>query len=332
VEQDPEARERTGVIRIEKREYHGWANCYFLGNGSVELLVLADVGPRIIRYALTGGENQFHEFPDQAGLCGGGEFRLYGGHRLWVWPEDERTYFPDNRRVEVETIRTRATFTAPIEAQPPGTGLQKSLAVQLSEEGSHVRVIHSIANHSFQPTRLAPWTPTVMRPGGRGILPLPERAAMDKDHFQSVSPLALWSFTDFTDNRWRLGSNFLQLVQQEKPAGRFTEQMSGLFNAAAWGAYVRSGSLFLKRTRIEPQGQYPDFGCNFEMFTNSEFLELETLGPVVTLQPGQSVEHTEDWWLFEGLSAIESEASIRSEVAPLVEETSRECHGLSEPM
>jgi hypothetical protein len=332
VDEDPKARERTGVIRIEKCEYRGWANCYFLGNGSVELLVLADVGPRIIRYARTGGENQFHEFAAQVGLCGGEEFRLYGGHRLWVWPEIERTYFPDNCPVEVETVRTGARITAPIEAQPPGTALQKSLAIQLNEEGSHVHLIHSIANHSSQPTRVAPWTPTVMRPGGRGILRLPQRAAMDKDHFQSVSPLTLWSFTDFTDNRWRFGSDFLQLVQQEKPVGRFAEQMSGLFNAAAWGAYVRSGSLFLKRTRIEPEGQYPDFGCNFEMFTNCEFLELETLGPVVTLQPGQSVEHTEDWWLFEGLGAIESEASIRSQVVPLVEETSREFNGVFEHM
>lgn len=328
--QDPEARERTHVIRIEKRAYRGWANCYFLGNGSVELVVLADVGPRIVRYALAGGENQFHEFVDQAGLCGGEEFRLYGGHRLWVWPEVARTYFLDNYPVAVESNTSGATFTAPIEAQSPGTALQKSIAVHLSEAGSRVRLVHSITNHSSMSTRLASWTPTVMRPGGRAILPLPSRAAMDKDHFQSVSPLTLWSFTDFTDHRWRLGSNFLQLVHQEKPSGRFPEQMSGLLNAAGWGAYVRAGSLFLKRTTIVPGAQYPDFGCNFELFTNSEFLELETLGPVVMLHPGQSIQHTEDWWLFQGLGAIESEDSVRSEVIPRVAETSRECNDVCE--
>jgi hypothetical protein len=136
------------VIRIEKRNYRGWPNSYFFANGSVELVVLADVRPRVVRYAFTGGENQFHEFENQSGLCGGGEFRLYGGHRLWVWPEVERTYFPDNRSVEVKTTAAGATFT-------------------------DVRLIHSITNHSSAPMQLAPWTPTVMRPGGRGILPFP---------------------------------------------------------------------------------------------------------------------------------------------------------------
>jgi hypothetical protein len=38
-----------------------------------------------------------------------------------------------------------------------------------------------------------------------------EKAALE--HFQSVAPLALWSFTDFSDSRWLLGAGFLQLMQ-----------------------------------------------------------------------------------------------------------------------
>lgn len=309
------------MIRIERRAYCGWPNSYFLSNGTVELVVLADVGPRVVRYAFAGGENQFHEFEDQAGSRGGAEFRLYGGHRLWVWPEIERTYFPDNFPVEVNIDVAGATFLAPIEANFPGTSLQKSILVQLDEQGSHVRLTHSITNCSSAPTQLAPWTPTVMRPGGRAILPFLPRAAMDKDHFQSISPLTLWSFTDFTDSRWILGQDFLQLVQQENPTGRFPEQMTGLFNPEGWGAYVRSGCLFLKRAKVVPRAQYPDFGCNFELFTNSEFLELESLGPFVALQPGEKVTHTEDWWLFDGLGPISDDESIRREVIPPVEKT-----------
>jgi len=309
------------VIRVEKKPYRGWPNACFLSNDVIELVVLADVGPRVLRYAFCGRENQFHECEGQFGATGGTEFRLYGGHRLWVWPELERTYYPDNRLAEVKITATGATFMAPMEAEPLGTSLQKTVSVKLSERGPHVRLIHSITNHASRPTQLAPWTPTVMRPGGRGILPFPPRAAMDKNHFQSVSPLTLWSFTDFTDSRWVLGQEFLQLVQQENPTGRFPEQMSGLFNPAGWGAYVCSGNLFLKRTSVIVGAQYPDFGCNFQLFTNSEFLELETLGPIVLLQSGQSVQHAEDWWLFDGLPVIESEESIRTEILPRVQQT-----------
>lgn len=309
------------MIRVEKADYRGWPKSYSLSNGSVELVVLADVGPRVVRYALEGGENQFHEFDDQAGLVGGHDFRLYGGHRLWVWPEVERTYFPDNRPVDVKVSVAGATFTAPIEANPPGTSLQRSMVIELDEQGSRVHLVHSISNHSTAPTQLAAWTPTIMRPGGRGILPFPPRAVMDKDHFQSVSPLTLWSFTDFTDGRWIVGQDFLQLIQQEKPAGRFPEQMSGLFNPEGWGAYARGGTVFLKRAAVVPGAQYPDFGCNFELFTNAEFLELESLGPLVTLQPGETVTHTEDWWLFDGIGPITDDASIRSQILPLVQKT-----------
>lgn len=38
-------------------------------------------------------------------------------------------------------------------------------------------------------------------------------------------------------------------------------------------------------------------GSSFEIFTNERFLELETLGPMRTLQPGESMEHVETWSL-----------------------------------
>ena len=64
---------------LERISYRGWENAYRISNATVELVVLADVGPRIVAYALVGSENIFYEVPEQAGLTGGGEFRLYGG-------------------------------------------------------------------------------------------------------------------------------------------------------------------------------------------------------------------------------------------------------------
>jgi len=54
--------------------------------------------------------------------------------------------------------------------------------------------------------------PTVMRPGGRGILPFLRALQWIRIIF-SPSPLTLWSFTDFTDNRWGMGREFIQLIQ-----------------------------------------------------------------------------------------------------------------------
>ena len=73
----------------------------------------------------------------------------------------------------------------------------------------------------------------------------------------------------------------------------------------------------MKRAAVFP-GRYPDFGCNFEIFTNPEFLELETLAPIAYLGPGETCSHVEMWNLFRNVPAGETENWIRSTVVPLV--------------
>lgn len=309
---------------VKRISYRGWKNGYKLSNAMVELVVIADVGPRIIFYGFSNGENLLHEVEQDAGQSGGSEFRLYGGHRLWVSPEVERTYYPDNAAVTVSQHRLATRFTARPEDSPPGTHLQKELEVELAAAGSQVRIAHRITNHDVRPTALAPWSPTMMRADGRAILPLSPRIAMDKDHYLPVGAFGIWSFTDFADPRWVLGTAYIQLRQLGTHTCRFKEQMGGICNSAGWGAYYRNGLLFVKRADVISGAQYPDFGCNFEVFTNPDFLELETLGPLVELKPGETVEHVEHWWLFAGVPDGEDEAWIDSAVAPLAAQTANE--------
>ena len=309
---------------IERISYRGWDNAYKLANGEVELVVTADVGPRILFYGFRNGENLLHEVDADAGKIGGSEFRLYGGHRLWVSPEVERTYYPDNTPVTVSQHADAVRFTAQPEHLPPGTNLQKELEIELAATGSEVRITHRIKNDDAHSTTLAPWAPTMMREGGRAILPLSPRIAMDKDHYLPVGAFGIWSFTDFADPRWVLGTSYIQLRQMANPQSCFKEQMGGIYNATGWGAYFRHGHLFVKRAAVIGGARYPDFGCNFEVFTNPDYLELETLGPLVELGAGEAVEHVEYWWLFADVPSGENEAWIDAAVVPLIQTTGRE--------
>jgi hypothetical protein len=306
---------------VERFSYRGWSNAYKLSNGVVSLVVTAEVGPRILFYGFCDGENQFHEVGEDLGRSGGSQFRLYGGHRLWASPEVERTYYPDNSTVTVSRQGKTARFTAATEDLAPGTHLQKELEIELAEKGTEVRIRHRITNHDERTTKLAAWAPTMMRGEGRAILPLSPRIAMDKDHYQSVGAFGIWSFTDFADPRWVFGTSFIQLRQLARPVGRFNEQMGGIYNASGWGAYYRNGFLFVKRANVIGEAAYPDFGCNFQVFTNPEFLELETLGPFVELQPGEMVEHEERWQLFAQVPGGEDDRWIESAIVPLVQKT-----------
>jgi hypothetical protein len=68
-----------------------------------------------------------------------------------------------------------------------------------------------------------------------------------------------------------------------------------------------------------PGAKYPDSGCNFELYTDPGFLELESLAPLATLAPGQKAEHVEDWMLFDSIMAGNDEAWIDQTILPLVE-------------
>jgi len=302
-------------------QYRGWGKLVRIANGTSDLLVLTAIGPRILYYGFAGGENQFHEFDEQSGLAADGQYHSYAGHRLWVSPEVERTYYPDNFPVQVTPLAGGAKFSAPVESAPPGTGLQKEMEVRLAREGTHVTVVHRITNKGQSSTEMAPWALTVMEAGGGAILPFAPKQPMSKQHLLPEGVMALWSYTDLADTRWRWGTRYLQLTTELSPLARFREQMLGIYNPSGWAAYFRNGHLFVKRAAVEAGKAYPDFGCNFETYTEPGFLELETLGPLRILNPGETAEHTEHWWLYKDVSAGEDEAWIDQVVMPLVNQS-----------
>jgi hypothetical protein len=218
--------------------------------------------------------------------------------------------------------RDGVRFIAPAENASPGTGLQKEVEVRLAGKGTHLTLVHRITNQGNAPTEMAPWALTMMEGGGRAILPLPTRQAMSKQHLLPEGVIGVWSYTDMADARWKFGTQYVQLTTKTAPGARFREQMLGLYNPSGWAAYFRNGYLFVKRTAVERGRTYPDFGCNFETYTEPGFLELETLGPLRMLNPGETAEHTEQWWLFKDVPAGDSESWIEQVVLPFVNTSS----------
>jgi hypothetical protein len=301
-----------GETKVEKVEYKGWKNNLKLSNGSVEVVVTLDVGPRIIRYAPVGGENVLKEYTDQLGKSGEKDWQIRGGHRLWHAPEHpQRTYFPDNAPVESKDLGGGSIRLI----APPETpyGVQKEIDVKLEATGSKVNLVHRIKNIGAWPVELAPWALTVVAPGGTEIIPLPKKVP----HGESLLPaqsLVLWSYTDMKDPRFAFGTKYITVKQDEK--GHATK--IGLWHSEGWVGYLRSGLLFVKRFERQPDKHYPDFGCNFETFTNEDMLEIESLGPTSKLEPGSSVEHREVWELHKDVQSVTDDASIDKSILPRV--------------
>jgi len=298
---------------MEKVNYLGQPNCYRLSNGTVEAVVTTDVGPRILRYGVLGGENILGEYPDLKVTSELGDWTAYGGHRLWTAPEAmPRTYSPDSLPVEFQIDGDRSILLLqPVE---PRTGIQKEMTVTLDAEGSRLTVHHNITNRSFWDVEVAPWAITIMRYGGVTILPQEPFRPHD-EYLLPARPMTLWHYTDLSDPRWTFGKKFVCLRTDDAMEA---PQKIGIANKQGWAGYWRKQTLFLKRIPYREGAHYPDFGSNVETYTAGSFVELETLGPLERLQPGQSAEHTEIWSLHASVEIGSSESSLESALAPIV--------------
>jgi hypothetical protein len=112
----------------------------------------------------------------------------------------------------------------------------------------------------------------------------------------------MWAYTDLSDPRWKFTKKYMMLRQD--PTNRQAQKL-GMFNQDTWAAYILNGQAFVKRTSADAAKRYADFGSSFETFTNDEFLEMETLGPLTNVTPGQTAEQVEHWALFRDVTLSE---------------------------
>jgi hypothetical protein len=155
-----------------------------------------------------------------------------------------------------------------------------------------------------------------MAQGGTVVSGFPPRGHHPQN-LEATNPLVMWAYTNLADPRWKFTRKYLTLHQDPNNS---EAQKLGMFNQNTWAAYILNDEVFVKRTGADPSRQYPDFGCSFETFTNNEFLEVETLGPLTKVTPGKTVELVEHWGLFRNvkIDAVTDDELDRA-IQPLVE-------------
>jgi hypothetical protein len=279
---------------MQEREFLG-QDCAALENRFLSLLVTRSVGPRIIALFTSEGENIFAEVPDFTLDCPGhGLFHLYGGHRLWIAPEEPgRTYLPDDDPVHIEEIDGGLEVIQPHNRL---TGVQKTLRIRLGGNRPVVVVEHILTNMSTSSITCAPWAITQVKPGGTAFLPQ-KTDLTEKNPCLPNRRLILWPYTDINHPAISWGNDAVQVhANMQEGALKI-----GFPNTRGWMAYWHSGTLFIKKAEYDARADYFDNESSSECFCRSEFLELETLGPVCNLEPGGSISHFETWHLYSGI-------------------------------
>ncbi|NJK90642.1 MAG: hypothetical protein HC904_01695 [Blastochloris sp.] len=269
---------------------HGWNHNLHLSNSRVELLITLDVGPRILRFAPLGGPNIFKEFPAQLGQHGEADWMIRGGHRLWVAPEADYCYTPDNAPLSHQILApNHVVVTSTVNE---ASGWHTEMEVRLLSDRDEVQLCNRVRALRDLDLDIAPWALSVMAPGGTAILPQPPLGS-HPEHLLPNRRLILWPYTEWNDPRFSFGRPNL-LVRQDAERG---PTKFGLLHRESWVAYQLGSLLFAKTIAYQDGANYPDLGVNFELFTNREILELESLAPLVRLKKGECAEHHETWVL-----------------------------------
>jgi hypothetical protein len=253
--------------------------------GPYRLEAATAFGPRLTGLRRDEGPELFAQLSGDVGidLSESRIFRFYGGHRLWAAPEiPSITYAPDDHPCDVSAGSDELTVTAPADA----SGFVKQLSVRL--DGNGLVVDHRLTNAASESASVAAWAITQFQLGGLALLPIGPSIAGDE--FQADRSLVLWSYTDLTDPR--LSWQERAVVVEAAVGPRFK---IGSGPSPGRLGYLIDRQLFTKEITSAGAGTYPDRGAVGQVFVEDSFCELESVGPIVALEPGSSITHREFW-------------------------------------
>ena len=274
-----------------------------IANAHLQIDFLAEAGPRLVRLFLADSTgNLLAETPDRHWRDRFGEYYLRGGHRLAIAPEAlGLSYVPDDAGLIVEEIAGGVRLIRPTEI---GSRVSKCLEIYLQPDRPAVTLRHFVQNDGDEPLSIAPWGVTQLRLGGIAVLPL--RLPIVSERSQPDRQVVLWPYASWRDARLFAADDYLWIDAQPHPL----EFKIGALSCG-WLGYLNQGVFFLKRFDPQLKLPHPDLNTNAQLYCNQRYLELESLGPLTRLEPGQSSTHLETWELYRAEDVPHSIAGLR---------------------
>lgn len=255
--------------------------------GPVRMEIASNAGPRITAYTKSGGQSLFASLGN-AGIesLTSRFYRFVGGHRLWRAPEVPAvTYQRDDSDVQIVESSTGID----VAGHPDRDGVSKHLSIVQDRE--YTIIEHLLVNNGPTTVSTAPWAITQLSSGGTAVLPFLAEPA-DQAGLLPNRTLVLWPYTDLSAPEITFGTDAITV----EGTARRSKMKIGQANRRGWMAYVLNDQAFVKWSSVhDDSAVYPDLGASNQCYRDERFLELETLGPVAELAPGDTTTLTEVW-------------------------------------
>ena len=295
------------MAKVRRVRFKGCAGVE-LTTRSLRLIAVISRGPRIAFFGARYGENLLHWAP---GRHRRGYWDPMGGHRVWTTrpdaDESEETYRPDNAPCALTLTPRGFTVVGLVDAH---TKIQRGLGVRVLG-ADRIAVDHSARNAGDLLWSGGLWGVTCVAPkqARTYAIPLGDASAWD---YTSITAFHTWA-----GGRGRLGFEDAQFSCTRdryilRPSGRENKRLVKADPGIVALHDASAKIVFAKHAEYDRSAasRYP-LGANLALYTSAQVIEMETMGPFVTLKPKEAVLHTETWVLRPGQERAPSAASLR---------------------
>lgn len=236
-----------------------------------ELIVGVSAGPRILSFGFKGGKNVLYEDHTNFRV---GEWRMYGGHRFTIAPENNESYYPDNEPCDVNITGTSIS----ISQKQRLNGIRLSITISMSAKKEGFDILHTLENDGSANWEGALWAITCV-PRSAQLFALCDTSA-----------LYFWPGTD-TSN-WENASEQLTV----KP-GPFRGKIGWYSKFPELKAIQQQSVFIITNPDLPNPDLCIDNGSNTEIFVCADYAELETLSEKLVVAPRESIHHLQYWRL-----------------------------------
>lgn len=276
---------------------NGYKNCIELSNSGTRVVLEPNVGGRILIYEYNG-RNILYVNPEQNGqlykpgevfegeLCGG---RFDIGPEMTI-PKHPALFYGG---WDGEIIGPREAWL--ISQQDTSTGVQLIRKFRLDEKTSRLEFTQIIRNVSQETRSYCHWSRTFAKGGGISLTPVNENSRYPRGYL-IYSPNNVMDYLPADEPNVAVRQGILEITGPPVRPKFVIDCPDG------WLAYIsRDNQLFIKKFMVFPDRQYGEMAANNASiwYYKEQMCEIEPIGPMEILEPGEEASFTEVWWLLD---------------------------------
>lgn len=285
----------SGKAEIAKGPYNKWPEAFTLSNGQVEAVIVPAIG-RVMQFRFVGESDgplwENHALDGKPANSQSAEWINFGGDKTWPSPQGEwekvtgRGWPPpkafDSMPVEVSPVRESLILRSAID---PSYGIRTERKIRLIPGQAEMEITTTYQKVEGPPVRVGIWIITQLKDPQKVFMPVPPSGIFASGYNKQSEKLP----ADLA-----VAGSMVTCRRSPRDSTKIGSDGSDL----VWAGEKWVLQIHAPRER---EGEFPDHSSSTEIYTNPDpnaYVELETLGPLKTMNKGDIFVRSQTYRLF----------------------------------